>query len=366
MDQLFPAFHWTNFLIIPGVLLGSVIHELGHAFAAYYLGDYAQVERGKITLNPLRHLSWIGLISFVLIGIGWARPMEVNPGRLKHKYLGLTLVSAAGPVASFTFSLFCLLLSLTITAVLVYGSGLSTDEVLTFLLPTGSDLPQNLDLQAVAMSLTIYMASASFWLTFTSLIPLPGLDGFIILTSLIAYFRHKDDSPKVKPDPTVTQDQPTPLKPINQYERRNNVADIHFKIGTEFHEDNKFDDAIARYRQAINNDQNFGPAYVNLGLAYLGKGKRREAIHAFRGAVQYADDQKSQHTAWYQLHQLSEVSPVDEDEADNLNKLGAQPWTDTKPRPNWIKLGINMGFLLIGSVVMYGYVVTSLIQLLRA
>ncbi|MCB0210288.1 MAG: tetratricopeptide repeat protein [Anaerolineae bacterium] len=365
MGDLFPTFHWTNFLIIPGVLIGSVVHELGHAFAAYYLGDYGQVERGKITLNPMRHLSWIGLFSFVLIGIGWARPIEVNPRRLKPKYLGLTIVSVAGPMVSFTFSLFCLMLSLTIAAVLVYSSGLSTDEVLAFLLPVGTDLPQSLDLQAVAMALTIYMASASFWITFTSLIPLPGLDGFILLTSLIAYFRHRQKKPAVTPTPTIHRDPSTPFKPINLYERRNNVSDIHFKIGTEFHEDNKFDDAIARYRQAINNDQRFGPAYVNLGLAYLGKGKRREAIHAFRGAVQYADDQKSKQEAWYQLHQLSEVSPVAENAEDSLNKLGSLPWTDTRPRPNWVSLGINLGLLLVGGIITYGYVVTSLIHLLR-
>lgn len=366
MGDLFPAFHWTNFLIIPGVLLGSVVHELGHAFAAYYLGDYGQVERKKITLNPLRHLSWIGLISFILIGIGWTRPLEVDPRRLKPKYLGLALVSAAGPVASFTFSLFCLLITLSVTALLVYGSGLSTDEVLSFLLPVGPALPQTLDLQAVAMALTIYMASASFWITFTSLIPLPGLDGFILLTSLIAFFRQKKEQPAAEPVSVVQRDPDNPFKPINLYERRNNVSDIHFKIGTEFHEANKFDDAIARYRQAIENDSQFGPAYVNLGLAYLGKGKRREAIHAFRGAVQYADEQKSQQEAWYQLHQLSEVSPIAEDAADSLNKLGALPWTDTRPRPNWLGLGINVGLLLVGSIVTYGYVVTSLIQLLRA
>lgn len=364
MADFFPAFHWTNFLIIPGVLLGSIIHELGHTFAAYYLGDYSQVERGKMTLNPLRHISWFGLASFILIGVGWAKPLEVNPTKLKPQYLGLTLVAAAGPLASLTFSLFCLLLSLTFMAVLVYGSGLSTDEILLFLMPTETNLPSHLDLQAVAMSLTIYMASASFWITFTSLIPLPGLDSFIIITSLVAYFRRRRTTPPVV-SAAIQRDARSPLKPINQYERRNNVADIHFKIGTEFHETNKFDDAIARYRQAINSDQRFGPAYVNLGLAYLGKGKRREAIHAFRGAVQYADDQKSQQEAWYQLHQLSEVSPVAQDAADNMARLGALPWTDTRPRPNWLGLGINLGLLLIGCAVTYGYLVTSLIELLR-
>ena len=66
MEDLFPNIHWTNLLIIPGLLIGYTIHELAHAFAAYFLGDYSQVERGKITLNPFRHISWFGFFSFLL------------------------------------------------------------------------------------------------------------------------------------------------------------------------------------------------------------------------------------------------------------------------------------------------------------
>ena len=141
------------------------------------------------------------------------------------------------------------------------------------------------------------------------------------------------------------------------------MSDIHFKLGLEYHEKQQYDDAIARYRQAINTDQNFGPAYVNMGLAYAAKGKRREAIHSFRGTIQSADDQKSQDEAWYQLHQLSEVSPVDMEEAEEgLNELGATPWTDTKPRPNWLSLGVGGGFLIVTSLAFYGYLLANLIE----
>ncbi|MEM7346840.1 MAG: hypothetical protein AAF485_21585 [Chloroflexota bacterium] len=73
MNELFPNFGWANLLIIPGILIGYTVHELGHALTAYYLGDHSQVERGKITLNPLEHISWFGALAFILFGIGWPK-----------------------------------------------------------------------------------------------------------------------------------------------------------------------------------------------------------------------------------------------------------------------------------------------------
>jgi len=360
-------------LIIPALLIGYTVHELGHALAAYFLGDYSQVERGKITLNPLRHISWFGFFAFILFGIGWPNPLEANPQNFKQKHLSLSIIAIAGPIASFTLSLAGLLLTLSVAAILVYGSGATTDEILSFLnFPIAVNLPQTLNLQALAMAFTSKIAIASFWLTITSLLPLPGLDGFAFIISLIGYFRRREstgNSPTTKQAPPVSAassiPQSRPL--INQYKRRNNVSDIHFKLGTEYHQNQQYDDAIARYRQAINADQHFGPAYVNLGLAYLAKGKRREAIHAFRGAVQYADDQKSQGEAWYQLHLLSEVSPVNEQAAqESMSEMGAAPWTDTKPRPNWLGLGIGSAVLLLAGVFLYGYMLTNLIEMLKA
>jgi len=365
MDNLLPGLHWTNLLIIPALLVGYTVHELGHAFTAYFLGDYSQVERGKITLNPFRHISWFGSLAFVLFGIGWPNALQANAQNFKNKHLGMFLTAVAGPVASFTLALTGMLLTLLVAAMLVYGSGATTDQVFAFLFPTTTNLPENLNVQALAMAFTGNIAIVSFWLTLTSLIPLPRMDGFVILVSLIALLRgQQQPGPAI---PAVTVSTSTNLRPlINQYKRRNNVSDIHFKLGTEYHQTQKYDDAIARYRQAISTDQNFGPAYVNLGLAYLAKGKRREAIHAFRGAVQYADDQKSQSEAWFQLHQLSEVSPVDEPAAqESMAEMGASPWTDTKPRPNWLGLSVVTGILFVTGLGLYGYLISGAIEMLK-
>jgi Zn-dependent protease len=364
MREIFPPLYWSNLLIIPGVLIGYTIHELAHATMAYFLGDYSQVERGKFTLNPFEHISWFGFFAFLIFGMGWSKPLEANPQYLKRKHLDLCLIALAGPVASFTLGLVAMLLTLSIAAVLVYSSGASTDEIYAFIDPSVSDLPETLNAQAWLIALTGKVAAANFWLALISILPLPGLDGFIAVLSLVAYLRVRRQLQRASQTGAETQSRGLTL--INKYRLRNNISDLHFKAGADYHEAHQYDDAIVRYRQALNNDKHFGPAYINLGLAYLGKGRRREAIHALRGAIQYADDQKSRQEAWTQLHLLSGVTPLDESAArQSMAEIGATPWTDTKPRPNWLGLGISGGLILLSGVLVYLYLIASALQMLE-
>lgn len=365
MAEFFPSLHWSNLLIIPSLLIGYTIHELAHALTAYALGDHTQVEQGKITLNPLEHISWLGAFVFIIIGIGWPKNMFINSQNLKKPDRDLFFIAIAGPLASLTLGLIGLLVTLSVAAIVVYSSGSSTDQIFQLFFPTASsNLPETLNTQALAIAFTGHLVTTNFWLTFMSMLPLPGQDGFIAAINLVNLLRKRQQSDTVTPSghaPTV------PPKTIMRPSRlRNNAADIHFKIGVEYHETKQYDDAIVRYRQAISNDQNFGPAYINLGLVYLAKNDRQKAIHAFRGAIKYADDHKSEGEAWRQLHLLSEVNPIDKKQAEvSMQAMGASPWTDTKPRPNWWGLGIGSGLLLISTIVLYGYLLAQLIEMLK-
>ncbi len=380
MENLLPNFHWTNLLFIPGLLVGYAVHGLARSFTAYALGDYSQVEQGRITLNPFQHISWSGALGFIFFGpmglilfswltfiLGgkrWSNNLRLNLNNFRRKYPDTALVSTVGLISCCTATLAGLLLTLSTSALLVYGSNASTDEVFLFLFPIVDSLPSTLNLQAWSMAVTSYLTMALFWIALVNLLPLPGMDSFIILISLVAYFREKSNKKSIPQQSNPISRPAKPQQPINQYKRRNNVSDIHFKIGTEYHATQSYDDAIARYRQAINADQYFGPAYVNMGLAYAAKGKRREAIQSFRGAIQYADDQKSQTESWYQLHLLSEVSPVNLEAAqEDLAELGASPWTDTKPKPNWLGLSISTVLILAATLVLYGYLITNLVEM---
>ena len=80
------------------------IHEFAHAKVAYILGDDTAKLSGRLTLNPLAHISPIGLVCFLLVGYGWATPVPVNPLRFKKYRLGMFLVSIAGVITNFIFA----------------------------------------------------------------------------------------------------------------------------------------------------------------------------------------------------------------------------------------------------------------------
>ena len=364
MENPFTLFNLTNLLVVPGILIGYAVHELGHALTAYFLGDHSQVEEHKITLNPLEHVAWIGAFAFILLGIGWPKPMYVNLHNLKQRHRDMLLIAIAGPIASFTLTLVGFLITLTVAAAAVYRSGAPTNEVILFIFPLDpTKLPQTLNTEALVLAFTWFIIKTSLILTFWSLLPIPGQDGFTAITSLIALFRARN---KVVAEGSQTRSQQKPFLMAAQQKRRNKAADIHFQLGTEYHKNEQYDDAIARYRQAISNDASFGPAYINMGLAYSAKNDRPKAIQAFRAATQYADDRRSQMEAWRQLQELSEIIPIDPDQTyAAMAEMGATPWTDTKPRPNWWGLGVGGGLILISAIIFYSYLVAQLTELLK-
>ena len=82
-------------------------HEFAHAWVATRLGDDSPRNDGRVTLNPLAHVDWIGtaLLPFVtsLTGagfLGWGRPVSTNPAKLRGGLNGLALVALAGPASN--------------------------------------------------------------------------------------------------------------------------------------------------------------------------------------------------------------------------------------------------------------------------
>lgn len=83
------------------LMLVLSVHEFAHAFVAVKLGDYTPKINGRYSLNPLAHFDILGLICFVFIGFGWAKPVPVNPNNFKNPRRDMLFVSAAGVVANY-------------------------------------------------------------------------------------------------------------------------------------------------------------------------------------------------------------------------------------------------------------------------
>ena len=86
-------------------VVAITIHEFSHAWSALMLGDTTAQQQGRVTLNPLSHLDplgSIGLLALVFLGfgIGWGRPVPINPSRLKWHQRGMAITSLAGPFSN--------------------------------------------------------------------------------------------------------------------------------------------------------------------------------------------------------------------------------------------------------------------------
>jgi Zn-dependent protease len=163
---------WNIAVIIPAL----TVHEFSHGVAAYLLGDKTAKADGRLSLNPVRHIDWVGLIAMVLFGFGWAKPVMVNPGRFKNPKTDMALTSAAGPIANL---LFAAVLMLILQPVSYYTSGQS-------LLSGGGGISMWIVewlYRCVIINLSI---------GFFNLIPIPPLDGskiFGIFLPERLYFR---------------------------------------------------------------------------------------------------------------------------------------------------------------------------------
>jgi Zn-dependent protease len=101
-------------VLLPIVLVSLTLHELGHAYVAWKLGDPTAKEQGRLTLNPIVHLDPLGTLMFALTALianlpfGWARPVPVRPGYFRRPKEGMAIVAAAGPAMNFLIALVCL------------------------------------------------------------------------------------------------------------------------------------------------------------------------------------------------------------------------------------------------------------------
>lgn len=98
-------------LWIIAFLISAAFHEFAHAWTAFRLGDDTAARAGRLTVNPIPHIDPIGLIFLVLMslsgwGIGWAKPVPVNPYNFKNPRRDNMLVSLAGPVSNVILAAF--------------------------------------------------------------------------------------------------------------------------------------------------------------------------------------------------------------------------------------------------------------------
>ncbi|NFN87706.1 site-2 protease family protein [Clostridium sporogenes] len=156
----------SKILIIPAILVGLTVHEFAHAYVADKLGDKTPKFQGRLTLNPFSHIDIIGFVMILLIGFGWAKPVQINPSALKRGYKDEIKVSVAGVTANvITAFLFALLTAFLLKLNLINLSDITS-------------------LGGIIGIILNYIVRINCMLAIFNLMPLPGLDGFDILRDL--------------------------------------------------------------------------------------------------------------------------------------------------------------------------------------
>jgi Zn-dependent protease len=355
---------WATLLLLPALLVGFTVHELAHALVAFLLGDTSQVERKRLSLNPLRHVSWIGMLAFLLVGVGWAKPVWVDQARLRtaNRAFGMFLISIAGAAANLLTALVALLGMLTTVTLVVALSGAPLLDVVQFLLVEDPTL----DAQGLAVAFTTYMILVNLLLAFFNMLPLPPLDGFQAAMSLYALIRSA-----IRPDSSAQQASSLETTGAGADEPEQTPAQIHFEIGFDYHQDNQLDEAIARYRQAVAHDANYAEAYYNQGLAYWAKGRSSLASSAFQAAIRCEGNPTVRSQAGLRLHELAlaqqdperELGPAPEPlqpgtamRSGDAPSYRAPALDPDVARRMWLRLALGGVAILFGSLALWLFV----------
>jgi len=158
----------SNLIFIIVLIISIILHEIAHGYMADRLGDPTARLRGRLSLNPLVHIDWLGSVILplflVFTGspflIGWAKPVPFNPYNMKNPKWGGVLVALAGPLTNLLlaviFALALKFLSLSVGFVFLFNSIILTN-----------------------------LALAVF-----NLVPIPPLDGHHILYALLPEDAH--------------------------------------------------------------------------------------------------------------------------------------------------------------------------------
>jgi Zn-dependent protease len=86
--------------VIVAALLGMTVHEFAHNYVGYLMGDPVPAREGRLTLNPLVHINWVGFIMFVLVGFGPLGSAPISAYRMRNPRWGFLAAVAAGPLSN--------------------------------------------------------------------------------------------------------------------------------------------------------------------------------------------------------------------------------------------------------------------------
>ena len=149
-----------------------ILHEISHGVVALWFGDDTARRAGRLTLNPIPHIDPFGSIILPAMGalagipvVGWAKPVPIDPNRLRNGHRDMLFVSLAGPTTN-----------LVLMAASAYVARLTYHP--TFGVFTFAQLP-------LVVQVALAFAIVNLFLGLFNLVPIPPLDGAALLERIL-------------------------------------------------------------------------------------------------------------------------------------------------------------------------------------